>query len=147
MTDARAFVDTNVLLRAMVSQMAMHKACEALLHTMWSNQAELWISRQIIREYLVQVTHPNTFVVPLTTEQVLHQVGTLLSVFQVADDTNEVTAQLLHLVKTYPTRGKQVHDANVVATMLAYNIDTLLTINVDDMKRFQDRIKLISPTM
>ncbi|GAB4432141.1 MAG: type II toxin-antitoxin system VapC family toxin [Anaerolineae bacterium] len=147
MTGARAFVDTNVLLRAMVPQMAMHEACEELLRAMWTGQVELWISRQIIREYLVQVTHPNTFVVPLTVEQISHQVETLLSIFQVADDTAAVTAQLMDLVKVYPTRGKQIHDANVVATMLAYNIDTLLTINVDDVKRFQDRIKLISPTM
>jgi hypothetical protein len=95
----------------------------------------------------VQVTHPNTFVVPLTVEQISHQVETLLSIFQVADDTAAVTAQLMDLVKVYPTRGKQIHDANVVATMLAYQIDTLLTINLDDMKRFQDRIKLLSPTV
>ena len=38
------------------------------------------------------------------------------------------------------------HDANLVATMLAYGIDTLLTFNIDDFKRFGDKIKLVSPT-
>ena len=44
----------------------------------------------------------------------------------------------------YPTLGKQVHDANIVATMLAHGIDMLLTLNVDDFKRFEDKITLIS---
>ncbi|MBL8131909.1 MAG: hypothetical protein JNL42_08630 [Anaerolineae bacterium] len=46
---------------------------------------------------------------------------------------------------SYPTSGKQVHDANLVATMLVYGIDTLLTINMDDLKRYMDRITLVSP--
>jgi predicted nucleic acid-binding protein len=145
MTNAKAFVDTNVLLRAMVSQMGLHSEAETLLQKMRAEQTELWISRQIIREYLVQVTHPNTFTPAMTMEQVLKQVETIQSLFHVADDTQTVTVYLLELLRTHPTRGKQIHDANVVATMLAYGIDTLLTINLDDLRRFEDRIKLISP--
>lgn len=60
-----------------------------------------------------------------------------------ADDTVNVTTQLLLLLRDYPTGGKQVHDANIVATMLAYNIDTLITQNIDDMQRFSDKIAII----
>ena len=35
-----------------------------------------------------------------------------------------------------PTAGKQVHDANIVATMLAHGIPRLLTHNVTDFTRF-----------
>jgi predicted nucleic acid-binding protein len=52
--------------------------------------------------------------------------------------------QLLIRFQQYLTRGKQVHDANIVATMLAHEIDTLLTLNVDDMKRFADKIRIVS---
>jgi len=38
-----------------------------------------------------------------------------------------------------------VHDANIVATMLTYGIDTLLTLNIDDFKRFADKIMLLNP--
>jgi hypothetical protein len=34
------------------------------------------------------------------------------------------------------TRGKQVHDANIVATLLAYGVRTLLTDNVSDFARW-----------
>ena len=60
------------------------------------------------------------------------------------DETAVVRDTLLELLQQYPTQGKQVHDANIVATMLAYKIDTLLTLNVADLKRFGDKIKIIS---
>ncbi|MCZ2098776.1 MAG: hypothetical protein LC121_21440 [Anaerolineae bacterium] len=70
------------------------------------------------------------------------QVQTILSLFYVADDSAEVTAQLMTLLEAYPTRGKQIHDANIVATMLAYGIDTLV---MDDFRRFDERIALLNP--
>ncbi|MBO1348300.1 MAG: hypothetical protein EBE86_013325 [Hormoscilla sp. GUM202] len=36
--------------------------------------------------------------------------------------------------------GAQVHDANIVATMLVYGIGELLTNNVDDFNRFSELI-------
>jgi predicted nucleic acid-binding protein len=42
-----------------------------------------------------------------------------------------------------PTAGKQIHDANIVATMLVYSIDTLVTQNMDDMKRFAEYVNLL----
>ena len=51
----------------------------------------------------------------------------------------------MEILGVYPSGGKQIHDANIVATMLVYGIDTLLTLNVEDMKRFADRIKILSP--
>jgi hypothetical protein len=59
------------------------------------------------------------------------------------DETQAVTEQLLSLLRLYPTRGKQIHDANIVATMLAYDIDTLLTMNIDDFRRFSGQIHLV----
>jgi predicted nucleic acid-binding protein len=144
MTGAKVFVDTNILLRAFHETMPEHEKAKALIDKMMDEDVEFWISRQIIREYLVQATHPRTFEIPLTMEQVLGQLETIQSLFRIADETAAVTTQLLSLLKVYPTGGKQIHDANIVATMLVYGIDTLLTINVADLKRFEDKIKLIA---
>lgn len=146
MTGAKAFVDTNILLRAIIPNMNLHVQAESLVQKMWEDGVELWISRQVIREYLVQATHPKTLRPTLTINQVMNQMQIITSLFRVADETTAVTAQLLELLKTYPTQGKQVHDANLVATMLINQIDTLLTLNVDDLKRFDDKIKIVSIT-
>ncbi len=140
----RAFVDTNILLRAVLINMEWHSEADALLKQMLRENAELWISGQVIREFIVQATHPKTLKVPLTIEEVVREIGLIEQVFQVADETAVVRITLLSLLQKYPTQGKQVHDANIVATMLANNIDTLLTINLDDFKRYSDAIKLVS---
>jgi len=140
----KAFVDTNILLRALITEMNLHPEADALLKRMLREDAELWINGQVIREFIVQATYPGTLSVPLTIDEVINEINRLKAVFSIADETIVVREKLLELLKEYPTAGKQVHDANIVATMLVYGIDTLLTLNVDDMKRFRDKINLIS---
>ncbi|MBN1122144.1 MAG: hypothetical protein JXJ17_13790 [Anaerolineae bacterium] len=77
-------------------------------------------------------------------EPVLAQVNAMLNTFEVADETPDVTNWLITPLKQTSTAGKQVHDANVVATMLAYGIDTLLTANIGDFVRFEDKITLMA---
>ncbi len=141
--DGKAFVDTGILLRALHNTLPLHNEARTLIRQMWNDDIDLWINRQVIREYLVQATHPRTFTQPLTLEQIMMHMQSIQFLFRIADDTREVTAQLLELLKTYPTGGKQVHDANIIATRLVYGIDTLLTINIEDMKRFADRVKIL----
>ena len=56
--------------------------------------------------------------------------------FCFAEDQDVVTQQLFLLLDQIPTGGKQVHDANIVATMLAYGIPRLVTYNLEDFRRF-----------
>lgn len=144
MTGAKVFLDTNILLRMILTQMNQHAEVDALVKRTIREGTELWISGQVIREFIVQATHPRTLAEPLTIEQVVHEIEAMKPLFQIADETAAVRDKLLELLQQYPTQGKQVHDANIVATMLAYEIDTLLTLNVDDLKRFEDKIKIIT---
>lgn len=49
-------------------------------------------------------------------------------------------ARLLALLATYPIAGRQIHDANIVATMLANGINRQLTCSVVDFRRFTSLI-------
>ena len=44
---------------------------------------------------------------------------------------------------TVAVGGKQIHNANIVATMLAYGERKLLTLNAADFRRYEDRIELV----
>ncbi len=57
-------------------------------------------------------------------------------------EDDAVLAELLELVQKHDVKGKQVHDANIVATMRANGIDRLATLNAADFKRFEDEIAL-----
>ncbi len=49
------------------------------------------------------------------------------------------------LVDRYDVRGRQVHDARLVAVMLTYDITHLLTLNAADFYRFEE-ITVVVPT-
>jgi predicted nucleic acid-binding protein len=142
--DGNVFIDTNILLRAVLAEMKQHPQVDALLKRTIREETELWISGQVIREFIVQATHPKTLSIPLTIAQAVQEVEAIKPLFRIADETALVRDKLLALLMQYPTQGKQVHDANIVATMLANGIDTLLTLNFADFKRFEDQIKIIS---
>ena len=42
-----------------------------------------------------------------------------------------------------PVAGKQIHDANIAATMLAHGERRLLTMNIKDFRRYGERIELV----
>jgi predicted nucleic acid-binding protein len=80
----------------------------------------------------------------LPKAMVFEQVEQFRKCFEVADDTPIVTEQLIKLLDDFKVGGKQVHDANIVATMLAYDIPYLLTHNIKDFQRFENIIRIES---
>jgi len=54
-----------------------------------------------------------------------------------------VTPRLFDLVEKYAVAGKQVHDANLVSTMLLHGIRQVLTHNVGDFTRFSALVTIL----
>lgn len=54
-----------------------------------------------------------------------------------------VTETLIALCRAMDIGGKQVHDANIVATMLAHGTRRLPTFNAADFRRYGDRIEFV----
>ena len=54
-----------------------------------------------------------------------------------------MTSALLTILSTVHCGGKQVYDANIVATMTSQSIRRLLTHNVSDFKRFSTWVDII----
>ena len=63
--------------------------------------------------------------------------------FDVLEDGPEVGAQLHDLCRSVALGGRQVHDANIVATMLTHGETRLLTANQGDFRRFEPRIEIV----
>ena len=137
------FVDTNILVNARFDEAADHDRARAGLERASLDHELIRISRQIIREYLATVTRPQTWAVPLTLDQALYDVNRMLATYAILEDGPEVTGVLLALLREIPAGGRQIHDANIVATMLAHGERRLLTFNVADFRRYEDRIELV----
>jgi predicted nucleic acid-binding protein len=138
------FVDTNVLIYANVADAPMHVGALAALKQAREAGRTLWISRQVLREFAAARSRPQTFAQAASSAIIVERLRYFESHFEVAEDTAAVTTQLCKLMTEVPVGGKQVHDANIVATMLAYGIPALLTYNVQDFARFGDRIQVES---
>lgn len=130
------FVDTNVLIYHQIASSPFHAAARNQLRDLSAAGHPLWGSRQILREYLAAMSRPGTVKPPLPITALIADVRTFQSRFLIAEDGPAVTAHLLSLLASAPCAGKQVHDANIVATMLAYGIQRLLTHNMADFSRF-----------
>jgi predicted nucleic acid-binding protein len=136
------FVDTNILVYANLTSAPFHADARRSITALQSTGIDLWVNRQVLREYLAVVTH-QTFASPLSVTQAVSDIHLIEWQFMIADETSTVTTRLLTLLQTIPLGGKQVHDANIVTTMLVYGIDRLLTHNVADFKRFAHLITVI----
>ena len=137
------FIDTNILVNARILEAPQHGVARTTLERAFSGPESLRISRQIIREYLAVVTRPQSWPVPITREEALEDAIRLLEIYEILEDGPVVTDLLLDLCRSVQVGGKQIHDANIVATMLAYGERRLLTFNAADFRRYEDRIELV----
>jgi predicted nucleic acid-binding protein len=136
------FVDTNVLVAATVESHPSHATAVALLARLVADQAPLAISTQICREFLVVLTRQPVEGRTFSMDEALAALARWRSSCAVLGDDPGVLVELLDLVRRHGVKGKQVHDANVVATMRANGIGRLATFNVVDFERYEDEIRV-----
>jgi predicted nucleic acid-binding protein len=141
--NAPVFVDTNILIYAKLAASPWHVMATSALQALAQTGTDLWISRQVLREYLAATTRPNLVTPAIPVAALVADVRDFARHFLVAEDTPLITEALLDLMLTIPIAGKQVHDANIVATMQVYGIRRLLTHNTDDFARFAHLIEII----
>jgi predicted nucleic acid-binding protein len=137
------FIDTNVLIYLTDRSSSWHRQATEAVESARQRGDILTISRQIIREYLARLTrtHIELGRPPLT--EIVENVRIFQRDFRLLEENDAVTTILLRLVETVPMGGRQVHDANIVATMQAHGIRRLLTNNGADFARFASFMTII----
>ena len=136
------FIDTNILVQARILEGPHHQIALNALARALREDDTLCISRQIIREYLAALTRPQARTPPLSLPFLLDDAEQLTAMFTILEDGPGVTEQLVALCREIPVGGRQVHDANIVATMLAHNERQLLTLNTAHFQRYRGQITL-----
>ena len=141
---SRVMLDTNVLLAATDEGRAEHDDALRILNDWPGGATTLYTSVQILREYLAVATRPAgknglglKLAEALGNARAIRERTTLL-----AEDAR-VADRLLGLLDDVACGGRQVDDANVVATMLAHGVEAVVTMNLDDFGRFGQFVSLI----
>jgi len=136
--EASCVVDTNVLVYSTVLGNPWHDQARQWLATLQRQGVRLYVTTQILREYLVVLTRGDVFEKSCSVDQVLTQVEALLPSLKILDEPIDVLNLLHELVRQYQIRGKSIHDANVVAVMLVHGIRRLATYNSADFERYEE---------
>jgi len=139
-----SFVDTNVLVYATASSAPFRDRARVALAPLAASEP-LSISRQILREYIAVMTRQQIWGKALTLTEATGDAAAFVRRFSVLEDGPPVWDQLMELSRRYSFGGRQVHDANVVATMLAHGERRLLTFNEADFRRFAALIEVVAP--
>jgi predicted nucleic acid-binding protein len=130
-------VDTNVLLRFAGRAHPLHPAVRAAVRKLRAGGHVLQAASQNFVEFWNVATRPtarNGFgLAPADAEWELRLVE---RVFPLLVDSPAVYPEWRRLVVAYGVSGIQVHDARLVAAMLAHGISHILTLNTADFRRY-----------
>ncbi len=141
-TADRVFLDTNILVYGELPASPFHAAVELRLAELEASGSELWTSRQVLREFLAVMSRGTGLSAIPPMAELLADVEHFSQRLMIAADGPGTTQHLTQLLSLVPCAGKQVHDANVVATMLANDIQRLLTHDVAHFQRFTAHVKI-----
>ena len=137
------FIDTNILVYSTRPSALHHAAARAALIGLEEAGAALWISPKVIREYLAVVTRPQATAPALPIATAIADARRFQSIFEIAHPGPGNLDRLLDLLAGGRSAGRQIHDANIVATMLEYGIRRLLTFNSADFRGFSALIEFV----
>jgi predicted nucleic acid-binding protein len=138
-------LDTNILLRLAERNHSHHQEAKEALRTLRQQNNTFYVFLQNISEFWNVCTRPtknNGFGLSIAKTD-LH-LKRFERFFTILPDTKDVYKNWRKLVVKHSVLGIQVHDAKIVAAMIAHSIENLLTFNTKDFKRFTD-IKAFAP--
>ena len=137
------FLDTNILVYASFPGTQFYDGARARLTELESDGVLFWTSRQVLREYLASTPQPGAKVPPPTLEGLSVSRSPIRSRIRDRRLGRRRHSHPTRLVEVAKCPGKQIHDANIVATMLRYGIPWLLTHNTADFTRYVPDINIM----
>lgn len=136
-------LDTNILLTATDAGRSAHERALEVINDWPAQGTTLYTSGQIIREYLSIATRPAAQNgLGLTVPDALDNARAFHARMLLLPEDTKVANRLAELLEETKSGGKQVHDANVVATMLVHGVDTVVTLNTGDFARFAQHVQV-----
>lgn len=136
------FLDTSLLVAATVDLHPAHAAAAKWIEDALSSDLELCISAQVCREFLVVLTRQPVSERVFELREALDALNAWKAGCRILEEGAAALEQLLLLIEKHQVRGKQVHDCNIVATMLVNGVHRLATRNAADFKRYEGLIQV-----
>lgn len=141
-------LDSGILLRLVDSKDSQHSLVEDAVDDLILHQETLLMATQNVAELWNVATRPvanNGLGLPPLEVQRLYEYA-IAPVCGLVAESQESHANFLRLLGRYSVVGKQVHDARLVAIMLAWQVENVLTLNDRDFRRYEaEGIGVVTP--
>ncbi len=145
-TDRLILIDSNIWVYGVKEDSPFYKQARSIIDRANKGEIRTCISPQILGEFYTVVTNPQKTSPPLTPDEAVEIIKSLLSTEAVltiypSKNTLEIT---LELVRRYQIKALDFFDAYIVATMLDNRVEKIYTVNDKDFKPFKE-IEVINP--
>jgi predicted nucleic acid-binding protein len=137
--------NTNILLRLTRRGSSSHAVIQGAIGQILRQDVSLFCCPQNVVELWNVLTRPidrNGF--GLSIAEAEEEVRLIEREFGFLPDNRQIHAVWRRLVYDHSVRGRQVHDARLIAVMRVYGLSHLLTLNRSDFVRY-DGITIIDP--
>jgi predicted nucleic acid-binding protein len=132
-------VDTNLLVRLAQPHHPLNAIARLALDALRDRGEDMCITSQNLIEFWGVATRPVDSLngLGITPEKADQELTQLEGFFRLLPDVSSIYPNWRRLVVGARVSGRQVHDARLVAVMLAHDISHLLTFNTSDFKRYR----------
>jgi predicted nucleic acid-binding protein len=133
----RVLVDTNILLRsAQPNHPLCAQATGAVSKLIRQNGVSFFCSQTIAEFWNVATRPVHQNGLGLSNEEVVREVASIETLLTLLPEVPAIYDTWKKIVSKYRVQGVKVYDARLVATMDVYAIESVLTFNAADFKRY-----------
>jgi predicted nucleic acid-binding protein len=135
----RVMVDTNVLLRsAQPNHPHSSHATQAVSRLLRQRDAVFFCPQNIAEFWNVATRPGDKNGLGFSLEEVQREIDSIESMLTLLPDIPAIYTAWKAIVRDYKVQGVKVHDARLVAVMNVYAIQSVLTFNDTDFKRYSN---------
>ena len=138
--------DTNIFLRLAEKNSPLRQVILQMILVLRSRNVVICYTPQILSEFWNVCSRPITARggLGLSLAETDRKVSLIEKHFRLLPDNLATFQEWRKIVRDFGISGVQAHDAKLVASMTAYGVTNLVTLNTKDFKRFP-QIKAIEP--
>jgi len=135
----RVLVDTNILLRSAQPAHPLFSQTTHAVSRLLRQKESVFFCAQNIAEFWNVATRPtNANGLGMKSDEVLKEIGSIEALFTLLPDIPGIYAEWKRIVAHHDVQGVKVYDARLVAIMAVYGVDSVLTFNIADFKRYSN---------
>lgn len=141
----RVLVDTNILLRSAQPTHPRSSQATLAVSRLLRRQDAVFFCAQNVAEFWNVATRPSGVNgLGFTHDEVLQEVASIEALLTLLPDVPAVYTAWKQIVKDHRVKGVKVYDARLVAVMSVYGVESVLTFNDADFKRY-GQVRAIHP--